>query len=405
LAQRIRAISRAGVVTTVAGTGTIDTAKGYAPPGYVDGPVSAASFAQPAGLAVATDGSVLVADLGNRAVRTIKSGMVSTLVGSAQGLREPLALSVTKSGRIFIADRVYGVAEITRGTLDPLGIAADRPTGIAARETKTGLIVAIADANGLTVKMQGGEVLRWTSPGEVGGTQGHTLGTPFNLAFLTDTTLVYSDLKHQVIGVFDVVKRFSRPVIAAADEDEEFEGAGFRDGPAERARVNTPMGITAEDDGTIVFADAANRRIRAINGLDVSQAFFPEDGFPMEAADPNAVIIVGNSLVWWNTFAANSIGYLLQQSLNANKPAALPPSKVISEVLRGSPFAAVESEAGELLDGHLAPRIVLVVNGQNFMDQGQNEAAMIANPSSWQGDYQKALSRLQESARSANARV
>jgi hypothetical protein len=39
------------------------------------------------------------------------------------------------------------------------------------------------------------------------------------------------------------------------------------------------------------------------------------------------------------------------------------------------------------------------------MDQGQNEAAMIANPSSWQGDYQKALSRLQESARSANARV
>jgi hypothetical protein len=379
-AQRIRAISRAGIVTTVAGTGKFDTAKGYAPPGDIDGPVSAASFSQPAGIAIGTDGSILVADLGNMAVRVIKSGMVSTLVGSAQGLREPLALSVTKAGRIFVADRVYGIAEITGGALHPLGITVDRPTGIAARDTKAGLIIAIADVNGLTVRMQDGNVLRWRSPGDVGGTQGHTLGTPFNLAFLTDTTLVYSDLKHQAIGVFDVAKRFSRPVIAPADEDQEFEGAGFREGPAEHALVNTPMGIAAEDDGTIVFADAANRRIRAIRGLDVSQPFFPEDGFPTEGADPHAVIIVGDSLVWWNSFAANSIGYLLQQELNVNVPSEKSRSKVISEVLRGSSFAAVESEAAELLDARLTPRIVVIVSGQNFLDQGQQEVRLLANP-------------------------
>jgi hypothetical protein len=404
-AQRIRAISRDGVVTTVAGTGTFDTAKGYAPPGDVDGPVSAASFAQPAGIAVGADGSILVADFGNMAVRVIKFGMVSTLVGNAQGLREPLALSVTKTGRIFVADRVYGVAEIKGGALHSLGVGVDRPTGIAARDTKAGLIIAIADFNGITVKMQDGKVLRWTSPGDVGGTQGHTLGAPYNLAFLTDTTVVYSDLKHQAIGVFDVAKRFSRPVIAPTEEDQEYEGAGFRDGPAEGARVNTPMGIAAEDDGTIVFADAANRRIRAIRGLDVSQPFFPEDGFPIEAADPHGVIVVGDSLVWWNSFAADSIGYLLQQELNVNVPSEKSRSKVISEVLRGSSFSAVESEAAELLDARLTPRIVVFVSGQNFLDQGQQEERLLANPALWESDYRRALSNLRDSAVSAGARV
>src|SRR6266849_4769521 len=70
----IRKITTAGIVTTLAGNGTI---------GANNGPGATASFNGPSGVAVDNAGNVYVADAGNNLIRKIApDGTVSTLAGS-----------------------------------------------------------------------------------------------------------------------------------------------------------------------------------------------------------------------------------------------------------------------------------------------------------------------------------
>ena len=103
----IRKISPAGFVTTIAGK----KAKGAA-----NGIGKAASFFHPTGLAIDAMGNMFVADMGNNKVRKINpTGVVSTLAGSglrgaADGLDtiarfyKPYGIAIDKSGNLFVAD-------------------------------------------------------------------------------------------------------------------------------------------------------------------------------------------------------------------------------------------------------------------------------------------------------------
>lgn len=63
-----------GVITTIAGTG--------APGAAVDGPATSSPFNSPFGCAVARNGAVFVADMGNNVVRVVARGYVTTVAGS-----------------------------------------------------------------------------------------------------------------------------------------------------------------------------------------------------------------------------------------------------------------------------------------------------------------------------------
>jgi len=77
--HRIRKVAPDGTVTTVAGSGTSGDAGG----GYKDGPAATALFSFPQGLAIAPDGTIYVADIGNQMVRKIDpQGNVTTLAGN-----------------------------------------------------------------------------------------------------------------------------------------------------------------------------------------------------------------------------------------------------------------------------------------------------------------------------------
>lgn len=101
----VRRISPEGVVSTVAGLA------GQA--GDADGVGAAARFSTPGDLAVAPDGSVYVADTGNRAVRRLApDGAVTTFI-RAEGtatLAAPTALAIGPGGRqLYIADDIQNV--------------------------------------------------------------------------------------------------------------------------------------------------------------------------------------------------------------------------------------------------------------------------------------------------------
>jgi len=71
--RKIRKITAAGVVTTLAGSGQFDSRDGLA---------TGASFAGPSGVAVGADGTVYVADQSFNTIRKIKAtGAVTTLAG------------------------------------------------------------------------------------------------------------------------------------------------------------------------------------------------------------------------------------------------------------------------------------------------------------------------------------
>ena len=79
--NRIRLVAPSGKTSSFAGTGTA---------GYVDGPSSSAQFSMPCALAVASDGSIYVADCNNGRIRRIvvSTGSVSTVVGAGNGFQD-----------------------------------------------------------------------------------------------------------------------------------------------------------------------------------------------------------------------------------------------------------------------------------------------------------------------------
>jgi len=105
--NRIRKITSTGVVTTLAGSGAA---------GSTNGTGAAASFNAPYGITVDASGNVYVSDNGNRKIRKITSaGEVTTLAGtgaagSTNGIptvatfTNPDGLTVDASGNIYIAD-------------------------------------------------------------------------------------------------------------------------------------------------------------------------------------------------------------------------------------------------------------------------------------------------------------
>src|SRR5205085_2442622 len=93
------------------------TFAGQATPGNDNGTGAAARFDTPSGLAVGPNGAIFVSDTGNHTIRRITSdGTVSTLagmpgqsgfvnaVGAAARFNAPLGLAIASNGTVYIAD-------------------------------------------------------------------------------------------------------------------------------------------------------------------------------------------------------------------------------------------------------------------------------------------------------------
>jgi hypothetical protein len=182
--NKIRKITQAGVVTTIAGLG------GSAP-GYRNGTGSAAFFANPQGLAVDSAGNIFVADTGNNAIRMVTpAGVVTTFVGGGSPLspstglsgfvdgagiaarfRSPIGIAFDPSGNLIVADafnnairRVTpaGIVSTVAGA-GPTALGVVDGSGSAARFSGPSALFADATGN-VYVNDDGGSAIRMVTP-------------------------------------------------------------------------------------------------------------------------------------------------------------------------------------------------------------------------------------------------
>jgi hypothetical protein len=188
--HRIRKVTSAGVVTTLAGSGL---------PGFADGTGALASFYYPVGIGLDAAGNVYVGDSTNNRVRKITPlGVVTTLAGSgvagfangtgvAASFFNPTGIAVDSAGNVFVADsnnnlirRITPLGVTTTfagsalaGFADGTGPAAsfNQPWGLA-RDAANNLYVGDINNSRVRKVTTGAVVTTFAGTGAYGATNG-----------------------------------------------------------------------------------------------------------------------------------------------------------------------------------------------------------------------------------------
>jgi sugar lactone lactonase YvrE len=231
--QRIRRITPAGTITTIAGTGRAD----YNGDGI---PAAAAALAYPKGVTVAPDGSLYVGDANNHRVRRfVAGGTISTVAGrgtagysgdggaaTAAQLRRPRNVAFGPDGSLYIADD---------------------DNFVVRRVSPAGTITTVAGTGSAGYSGDGG---------------------PATAARLSAVRDVAVDATGNLYIADEDNHRIRR--VSPAGVITTFAGTGSRgfsgDGGApQTARVAGPRGVEVTPDGQVLIADTANHRIRRVD--------------------------------------------------------------------------------------------------------------------------------------------
>jgi sugar lactone lactonase YvrE len=219
-------------VTTLAGDGS---------PGFQDGAASNARFNDPFGIAVASDGSVYVADAGeaNRIRKVTPQGEVLTVAGGHEGYADgagaaasfntPSALALDGAGNLYVADT--GNNRIRR-------VASDGNVTTLAGDGTAGFRDGTAGA-----------------PNDVAGSA--QFDAPVGVAVDKDGNVYVADTYNDRVRL--ITKDGRVKTIAGAGSP------GYADGDALSAALfDTPCGIVVSEAGEVFVADTGNNRLRKI---------------------------------------------------------------------------------------------------------------------------------------------
>ncbi len=240
--HRVRRVTPAGLITTVAGNGT----DGYSGD---NGLATSAQLYFPAGVAVDAAGNVLIADTINNRIRKVTSaGVITTIAGngvpgsrgdngpatSAQ-LLLPESLAMDRDGNLYIA-QYYSVRKVT----------------------PAGLITTCA-GNGIS-----------GFSGDGGPATSAQLGEAKGVAIDAAGNLYIGDANNNRI------RRVTPAGFISTVSGNGTSGYGGDSGPAVAAYLNGPHGVAVDTAGNLYVANQGNDRVRRIEAVNVAPTFFPQ---------------------------------------------------------------------------------------------------------------------------------
>ena len=232
----IRKINTSGIISTVAGTGTV---AGFGGDG---GQATAAMLNGPSAVAVDATGNIYIADLNNNRIRKVNtSGVISTIAGtgvpgfSGDGgaatsakLQSPFDVVVDASGNIVVADLANNrIRKInTSGVIST--IAGHSPGGYS---------------------------------GDGGAATSGNLNYPAEIAYDLSGNLYIVDNGNNVIRKVNT----SGIITTVAGSTSGAAGFGGDGGAATAALLNSPTGIAVDATGNLYISDGSNNRIREVH--------------------------------------------------------------------------------------------------------------------------------------------
>ncbi len=231
--HRIRKVNTAGIITTIAGTGT----GGYSGDG---GPATAANINSPMGIATDASGNVYFSDSYNFCIRKISTaGIISTIAGV------PGLAGFSGDGGPATAARVkfiWGMNFDAAGNL----YLCDGPNDRVRMVNTSGIINTIA-GNGTS-----------GFAGDNGAATAASLNKPLGVFVAHDGRIYIADCDNnrvRQISTSGIITTIAGNGIAG------YNGEGI---PATTAQMHHPIGVVVDANDNVYFSDVRNARVRKV---------------------------------------------------------------------------------------------------------------------------------------------
>lgn len=352
--NRVRQVTAAGLIQTMAGTGTAGTGQ--------DGVAAAKSnLWAPMGLAPGPAGNLFIADTANHRIRLVNlSGVISTFAGTG------LTPYTGQTAGGPPATQADGWPPLQVNLWAPRDVCVDRSGAVFIVDTNNNRVLRVA-ANGSVTHTAAGNGTAGDF-GDGGSAPLAQLNQPGACAIDTAGNLYIADtLSHRIRKVTPsgIISTVAGTGIAG------FSGDG---GPATAAQLNAPSGIAAEDDGNLFIADTNNQRIRQVtpDGTIQTIAGLGTPGFSGDGGDalnaqlsaPAGLLLDGAGDVYVADAGNHRVRRLVPQAAAAQSTVPAAPAPTLSAV-----------NAASQTQGPVAPGEIVTIFGQGIGPSAGVQAA------------------------------
>ncbi|MEO8028695.1 MAG: hypothetical protein ABI823_19600, partial [Bryobacteraceae bacterium] len=313
----VRVVSTGQNTTKIAGSNTLNY--------NGDGPATQTKLSGVSGVAVLTDGTVIIADSGNRRVRQIKGGAVTTIGGS--GVNDgPSALAAYLNYPAQVA------ADGAGGYL-----IADNLDHSIRRVTFAGVISTIAGTG-------------------VSTTDNSSLSFPEGVAIGPNGEFYFADTnKNRIVRVNQ-----SGSLVVAGGNCAGFSGDK---GSAAAAKLSQPTSLSFDAAGNLYFADTGNFRVRKIDLQTALITTVAGNGSPIFSGDNQAATAAGCSCYSVTSDAAGNL--FIADPVN-NRVRRVAATTGIITTIAGNGSAGYSGDGGAATSAQLSfPTCVAVDSGAN----------------------------------------